>query len=167
MIVTMIAALGVCGEIGRNNDLMWKLKGDMRHFRSYTTGKVVIMGRKTFESIGSKPLPDRLNIVVSAQEDYYPDGVVTMRSPQKALEYAEQYGVEVVVIGGQKIYEAFMPLCNKLVLTHVCQEFHDADAFFPPLDGSSWNVVSESHTHISDADNQYPFYIETLERDNG
>lgn len=158
--VTMIAAIGMNNEIGYKNELLWRLKTDLKFFKSYTLGKTIIMGRKTFESIGSKPLPGRLNVVVTTDKNYQCDGVLIANSPLKALELASNYNVEICIIGGEKIYKSLIDQSDSLVITHVLASAKRADAFFP----DAWIVSSRSLTLIADSDNEQSFRTVYWER---
>lgn len=127
--ITLIAAIGANREIGKDNKLLWDIPEEMRVFIKHTKGKTVLMGRKTFESIGNRPLPNRVNIVISRTMPET-DGVHVYRSVQDAL--AEH--PDVVVMGGEQIYRECMPLADELILSHVNMSFPDADSFFPEDD---------------------------------
>jgi dihydrofolate reductase len=139
--ITMIAAVARNGVIGRDNRLLWRLKSDMKHFRALTMGKALIMGRKTFESIG-KPLPGRHVIVLTRDPAFAVEGVVRVASVDEAMRegrrIAAETGTEAIVIaGGGEIYTAFMPLANRLEITEVELE-PEGDAAFPAIDRSLW-----------------------------
>ncbi|KKW16678.1 MAG: Dihydrofolate reductase [Parcubacteria group bacterium GW2011_GWA1_50_14] len=130
MLISAIAAIGKNNVIGQNNDLVWKIPDDLARFREITKGHPVIMGRRTFESIG-RPLPDRTNIVISREKDYAPEGVSVVYSVDEAIEKAKSLGNdEIFVIGGGEIYRQFMPYTDKLYLTIIDAEA-DGDVFFP------------------------------------
>lgn len=144
--VAIIAAVGENGVIGAGNDLPWRLPSDFAFFKRTTMGKPLIMGRKTFESIG-KPLPGRTNIVVSRQKGYQPDGVIVIDSLAAALVHAQTIAAadgasEVVVGGGGDIYRAAMPLADRLYITHVAAS-PAGDTTFPPIDPAVWEVADE------------------------
>lgn len=132
MKISLIAAIGKNRELGKGNKLLFQIPEDMKFFREKTRGHAVIMGRKTYESIGH-PLPDRTNIVVTRSTDSsVPDGVVIKNSIEEALEYAKSIEKEeVFIIGGAQIYELSLPYANTLYLTLVEASVPDADAFFP------------------------------------
>lgn len=134
--ITLIAAIGRNNELGLKNQLLWKIPEDMKHFKTYTMGKVVIMGSNTFVSIG-RPLPGRKNVVVSSKEMM---GVVVAKDIKSALSIEHCYN-ELVVIGGASIYKQTIDLANKLVITHVDQDF-EADVFFPGIDLTKWKINS-------------------------
>jgi len=143
--IAMIAAMGENGVIGAAGEIPWRLPTDFAHFKRTTLGKPLIMGRKTFESIG-KPLPGRTNIVVTRQQDYQPDGVVVVDSLAAALEEAQAIAAadgagEVMIGGGGEIYREAMPLAERLYVTHVAAA-PTGDAYFPAIDPSIWEVES-------------------------
>ena len=138
--ISLIAALSSADRaIGKENKLLWKIPEDMRRFKSLTTGHVVIMGRKTFESIG-KPLPNRTNIVLTRSESFAPAGTIACRSLDEALTAARKIEQEeIFVIGGAEIYKEAMPIADKLYLT-IVQSSAPGDAFFP--DYSSFQSIT-------------------------
>ncbi len=143
--LAMIAAMSRNRVIGRDNALPWHISADLKHFKRTTLGKPVVMGRKTFESIG-RPLPGRTNIVVTRQKDYCPDGVRVATSTASALALADEVAAadgadEVMVIGGEQLYRSLLPHAERLYLTEVDAEV-EGDAFFPDLD-ARWEVASE------------------------
>lgn len=137
--ITLIAAIGRNNEIGYNNQLLWHIPEDMKHFKSYTMGKVVIMGSNTFASIGNKPLPGRKCVVISKQ-NLHGCAAIPAKSVEDALSIEHCYD-ELVVIGGASIYEQTINLAHKLVITHVDAEFK-ADTFFPEIDLTKWEINS-------------------------
>lgn len=149
--ITLIAAIGRNNEIGLNNTLLWNIPEDMKHFKAYTLGKVVIMGRKTFSSIGNKSLPGRKCIVISTQDLH--GLAIRAKSVQEALSIDRCYP-EIVVIGGASVYNQAIVLADKLVITHVDTDFK-ADVFFPKIDSAIWkiNTVRESKDDL----HQYSF----------
>ena len=134
--VVLVAAVADNGVIGVGGELPWHLPEDMAHFKQVTTGHVVIMGRKTFESIG-RPLPRRTNIVVSRQPGWSADGVLAAASLTEALELAEQHDGDAMVIGGAQIYALALPLADEQVLTEVHQE-PEGDVLYPAFDRAEW-----------------------------
>ncbi|VAW57218.1 Dihydrofolate reductase, partial [hydrothermal vent metagenome] len=129
------------------------------HFKEITMGKPIIMGRKTFESIG-KPLPGRQNIVVS-RKGFVAEGVITVSSIEEALQ-AVQNVPEVMVIGGENLYQQLIDKADQMILTHV-DATCEGDAWFPEIDFDSWNIVSEMH-YEADKKNNYNFNIVTYQR---
>lgn len=135
MSVSMIAAVGKNLELGKNNDLIWHFKEDMKFFKDTTMGHTVVMGRKTFESL-PKALPGRKNIVISSNAQYQAQGATVVTSVEEALQIADNE--EVFVIGGGKIYAEFLPYADKLYLTEIDAECADADTYFPQFNKSEY-----------------------------
>ncbi len=140
----IIAAIAENLAIGRNNSLLWHIPEDLRYFKRTTMGCPVIMGRKTYESIG-RPLPGRLNIVVSGHGAGY-EGVVTAASLEEAYAIAEKDGnaSRCFVIGGGQLYAEAMEFSEKLYVTAVHEVFEDADTFFPEIDSGKWRLTTSS-----------------------
>lgn len=163
MQIAMIAAMAENRVIGADNDMPWHLPADLKHFKQTTLGKPVIMGRKTYESIG-KALPGRLNIVISTRADYELDDAVVVSTPEAALQRAKQETVEeIMVIGGGTIYALFLPLATRLYLTEIdlCVE---GDTQFPDYQADAkWSVV-DSQQHEPDEKNRHAYRFITLER---
>ena len=148
--------------IGRNNAMPWHLKRDLIRFKELTTGSAVIMGRRCFESIG-KPLPNRLNVVVSSNESYNPEGVIVKPSLQFAVDYVNsKYIKEPFIIGGGSLYRQSVNIVNKIYLTRIHTEIPDGDTFFPELDMSKWDIV-HSEDFPADKDNDFPTTFMILE----
>ena len=146
--------------IGNNNQLPWYLPADFAHFKTVTMGKPVIMGRKTYESIG-KPLPGRTNIVLSRSSATRFEGVECVSSFEQALALVPD-AEEVMVIGGSTIYEMLLPRADRLYLTYVEAEF-DGDAWFPEIDNNQW-LELESVLRKADEKNRYDCRFVTLEK---
>ena len=142
MSVSMIAAVGKNNEIGRKNELVFRLRGDMKFFKETTMGRTVVMGRKTFESLPNA-LPGRRNVVITRNADYKVQGAEVCQSISEALKLCEND--DVFVIGGGAIYSEFLEYADRIYLTEINAECADADAFFPKFDKSLWNrrVLSE------------------------
>ena len=160
MSLTLIAAVADGGVIGRSNTLPWYLPADLRRFKRLTTGHTVIMGRKTYESVG-RPLPDRRNLVISSSKDFRPTGVTVVPSMEDALKQAKD-DADVFVIGGARVFEAALPMADRLELTRVHAAI-PGDVFFPPFNPAEWTLVSEEK-HPADDRNQYPYTFQTFER---
>ena len=163
MIISHLVALSNNFVIGVNNDLPWKLKKDLQHFSAYTQNKAIVMGRKTFESIG-RPLPNRKNIVISSTLNDQ-EGIEIVSSLDQGIKVADQWNKrnteseEVVLIGGGYVFEESKNMVNKLVLTRVNCEIN-GDVFYPEIDLSNWKKIStESFKH--DSENEYDFSVET------
>jgi dihydrofolate reductase len=144
-VISFVVAMARNRVIGRDNGLPWRLPADLRHFKTITLGKPVVMGRKTFEAIG-KPLAGRVNIVVSGQSGFAPQGVAVAPSLEAALVAAEAGArasgdEEIMVIGGGEIYRAAIGLADRLYITHV-EAAPEGDAHFPAIDPARWRAVS-------------------------
>lgn len=160
---TIVVAMGEKNEIGFENQLLWHLPKDLKHFKDITSGHPIIMGRKTYESIG-KPLPNRTNIVVSRKKDWFEEGILIVGSIKEALKFAKKIDEEVFIIGGGNIYEQTMDVVDKLEVTLVKADL-EADTYFPKIDAKVWKKVSEIY-HEKDEKNQYDFYFQTYEKVN-
>ncbi len=158
---TIVVAMGEKNEIGFENQLLWHLPKDLKHFKDITSGHPVIMGRKTYESIG-KPLPNRTNIVVSRQKDWFEEGILIVGSIKEAIKFAKKIDEDVFVIGGGNIYEQTMDVVDRLEVTLVKADL-EADTYFPRIDEKIWKKVNEI-CHEKDEKNQYDFCFQTYER---
>lgn len=139
MIISLIAAMARNRVIGKDNRLPWNLPADMKRFRELTLGKPVIMGRKTFESIG-RPLPKRKNIIITRDKNYRAEGCIVVHSAKDALKAAEESN-EVMIIGGEQIFSEFMPLADRMYLTFI-EEGFEGDAYFPQFSQDEWKETS-------------------------
>lgn len=157
--ISFILAMDRRRAIGANNKLPWRLPADLKYFKRVTMGHPVIMGRKTYESIG-KPLSGRENVVLTRDPDYRADGCVVLHSPEEA---AERYkDSEAFVIGGAEIFRLFLPLADKMYVTLIDQEFA-ADTFFAPIDEDEWRIVSRENG-VTDENNPYRYEFRVYER---
>ena len=163
MRISLIAAVAENGVIGRKGQLPWRLRSDLQRFKQLTMGHTVIVGRKTWESIG-RPLPGRRSVVISRQSGYQAEGVTVVGSVEDAIATARVAGDdEAFVIGGAEVYQQALPLVERLYLTYVSVEV-EGDAFFKPeLDMSEWVAIS-SEMHDADANNDHPFTFSVLQR---
>ncbi len=159
--ISLIAAMADDRAIGIENRLPWKLPADMKWFRRHTLGKLIVMGRKTFESFGARPLPERTNIVVTRDADYKAEGIVVVHSIEQAIAAARNVE-ELMIIGGESFYEQMLPRADRFYLTLVHGRF-EADAWFPEFDWNDWQeVVREEHP--VDEKNAYACSFLVLER---
>jgi dihydrofolate reductase len=152
MTVTLIAAAANNGVIGVNNSLPWRLPADMAFFKAQTLHKPVLMGRKTFESMG-KPLKDRTNVILSRSMKENPEGCFVVRSVKEALERFADH--ELMVIGGEEVFRQTLPFADRIILTEIEHEYK-GDTFFPPFDRSVWKLVSRT-PGVRDEKNTVPF----------
>lgn len=151
MIISFVVAIAENNAIGRNNQLLWHLPADLKFFKNTTSGHTIIMGRKTYESMG-RALPNRRNIVISSQPDLKIEGCEVVNSIEKAIEICKGEE-EVFIIGGGNIYKQSLPICNRIYLTIVHHSF-EADTFFPELNTQDWKEVSREDHH---ADEKHPY----------
>jgi dihydrofolate reductase len=156
MRISLIAAMGERGVIGAGGNIPWHLPADFKHFKEITMGHPIIMGRKTFESIG-RPLPGRTNIVITRDAGYRFGGVVVALSPDAALAAAAAAdgADEAFVIGGAEMYKLFLPQADRVYLTKVSGAF-EGDAFFPELDKKEWRLIN-AEPHARDAHNPFDY----------
>ncbi len=153
--ISIIAAVADNRAIGKNNDLLCHLPADLKRFKTLTSGHTVIMGRHTFESLPNGALPNRDNIVITSSAKEYPN-VKTCSSVQAALDAVKTDETEVFIIGGASVYQEFLPLANKLYLTHIHHSFTDADTFFPEIHAKEW-LSEKTENHLPDERHQYPY----------
>jgi dihydrofolate reductase len=162
MTISFIAAVSENNVIGKDNKLPWCLPTDMKYFKNITWGLPVIMGRKSFESLG-KPLKGRKNIVITRNKEWVADGVETARTIDQAITLASQSDVkELFIIGGAEIFHAAMPSADRIYITLVHGNF-EGDAFFPEFEKEDWNLISNRDCD-PDAMNSYPLSFQVWER---
>lgn len=157
---SIVVAIAENNAIGKDNGLLWHLPADLKHFKAITSGHPIVMGRKTYESIG-KPLPNRRNIVVTRQRDFAVEGVEIVHTVEAALALCKNEG-EAFIIGGAEIYKSTLDLVDKIHLTTVHASF-EADAFFPVLDLDKWQEISREY-HAGDEKNAIAYTFSTLIR---
>lgn len=150
--LTIIAAVAINNALGKNNDLIWSLPADLKRFKKVTLGHHVIMGRKTFESLG-KPLPNRTTIIISRNEDYHAEGCIIVNSLEKAI-HAAKNDDNPFILGGGEIYRQALKHADILDLTLVHHSFEDADTFFPQIDATKW---TETNRQDFKADEKHNF----------
>jgi len=159
MIVSIVVAIAENYAIGKNNQLLWHMPADLKHFKNITTGHTVIMGRKTYDSVG-KPLPNRRNIIVTRQ-DIKIEGCEVVKSIEDALALCANED-EVFIVGGAEIYKLAMSKTDRIYLTIIHHSF-DADTLFPEIDYMEWKET-EREDHQPDERNKFPYSFITLER---
>lgn len=161
MMIHIIVAVGNQGEIGYQNQLLCHLPADLKHFKELTTGHTILMGRKTWDSLPKKPLPNRRNIVISRNKYLRLDGAEVFTSPEEAIQNVG-VGEEVFIIGGEQIYQLFINKAYKIHLTHILANFK-ADAFFPKINPEEWELCEEI-SFQKDEINPYNFIFQTFTR---
>ena len=159
-VITLIVAVADNGVIGRDNTLPWHLPEDLKRFKRLTLGKPIVMGRKTFESIG-KPLPGRHNIVVTRDANYRREGATVVHDADAALQAAGP-APEIMVIGGAELFRALLPRARRLHLTRVHGNI-EGDVKWPALDDREWTVV-ERESHSADERHAWPMTFEVWEK---
>lgn len=138
MSITLIAAMDRNRTIGKGNAMPWRLPAEMAFFKSNTLGKTVLMGRKTFDSLGGKPLPNRRNVVLTRQQGLKLEGCEIVHSVEEAIRLYAQEDEQLMIIGGTEIYAQFLPYADTILLTEVETEIQDGDAKFPIFDSKEW-----------------------------
>lgn len=162
MSVNIIVAIAENNVIGKDNTLIWHLPADLKYFKQLTTGNTVIMGRKTYDSIG-KPLPNRRNVVITRNKDLKIDGCDLVNSLEEALDLTKTEE-NVFIIGGAQIYKEAMSVADKLYITEVKQQF-DGDAFFPEIKKDQWEEILRDE-HKADEKNKIDYSFVTYKRRN-
>ena len=154
MNISIIVAITENNIIGRDNGMPWHLPADLKYFRERTTGHHIVMGRKTFESIGGgRPLPNRVSIIITKQKDYKAEGCLIAHSLEEAIEIAKDEN-ELFIIGGKQIYEQSLALANKMYITRIHTSI-DGDTSFPQYDENQWEMTSYTERE-ADEKNVYP-----------
>ena len=141
MKITIVAAIASNNVIGQKNSLPWDIPEDLKRFKQLTSGHTILMGRKTFDSIG-RPLPNRTNIVMTKDINYQKKGIEIVFDEREALNLIKDLNQEVFIIGGSKIYELFEPWATSLMITRVLKDF-EGDAFFPEINWNNWQIESK------------------------
>lgn len=159
--ITIIAAIGKNNELGKDNQLLWHLPNDLKRFKNLTSGHPIIMGRKTYESLG-KPLPNRTNIVVSRRNDWFEEGILIVPTIKEAIKHAKKINEDIFIIGGGNIYEQTIDLADQLEITQVEAEIN-ADTFFPKIDEKKWQKIDEI-LHQKDEKHNYNYSYQTWKK---
>lgn len=164
----MIKILVACDEnrvIGKDNQLIWHLPADLKRFKSLTTGHVILMGRKTYESIG-KPLPNRTTIVITRQADFQAEGTITAHSVEEAILKAKSLSREdIFIVGGAEIYTVSMALADQILLTQL-HDIFEGDAFFPEISTETWEIVYRERG-LTDEKNPFQYSFITYQKKDG
>lgn len=160
MIISLIAAMGRNHVIGNKNTLPWRLPADLKHFRATTLRKPLIMGRRTMESIGT-PLSERINIVLTRDENFFHPGYIVVHSIEDAISVAGHHK-EVMVIGGASVFQQFLPYATRMYLTHIDEDF-EGDTKFPEFDMQEWKEL-ERGAYGPDEQNPHRYVFITLQK---
>lgn len=162
MTVSAIVAIAKNRVIGHQNQIPWYLPADLKYFKKVTTGHHVIMGRKSYESIG-RPLPNRTNVVITRDPYFIATGCMVVHSLLEALEFAQSNGeTEAFVIGGGEIYQQSWPYLDRIYLTEV-ETAPEGSVFFPAMDENEWIAVS-AEAHLADEKNEFPYVFKVFNR---
>ena len=163
--LSIIVAISENNAIGKAGDLLCYLPDDLKHFKALTMGATVVMGKKTFFSLPRRPLPNRRNIVLTRDESFQYENTEVAHSIEE-LQKMLTADEKVFIIGGGEVYRQFMPLATELHITHIHHTWEDADTFFPEIDPTLWQCVSEER-HEADEKHDYAFTFATYKRVNG
>ena len=161
MIISLIAAMGKNSVIGINNSLPWKLPADMKWFREQTMGKPIVMGRKTFESFGAKPLPGRTNIIITRDTNYATNECIVVHSIEDAIKVSNNAD-EIMIIGGASFYSQMLPRADCIYMTYIHHEF-EGDSWFPEYNEKDWHEIKRIDC-AADEKNRYDYSFVVLER---
>ncbi len=159
--IVLIAAMARNRIIGRNNQLIWHIPSDLKHFKKLTTGQIVVMGRKTFQSIG-RPLPNRINVVITRSPHFRPDGIHVFHSLTEALESFRDRHL-IYIAGGAEVYRQALPLAHQMELTLIDHDY-EGDATFPEWDENQWEIVQSTTSIDKDGEIEVPLTFMTLLR---
>lgn len=164
MNITMIVAAAENNEIGKHNQMLWKMPNDFRYFKNKTWGLPVLMGRRTYQALGNEALAGRLNIILTRNKKFEAKDATIVHKIDDALFFAKEHDYkELMVIGGAEIYNIMLPKAHNILLTCIAATFEDADAFFPELNAKEWNMVSEEPFQ-QDEKNPYNYNFQVWER---
>ncbi|WP_410511023.1 dihydrofolate reductase [Paenibacillus sp. BR2-3] len=161
MSISMIWAMGNNGVIGKDNDMPWHLPRDFAFFKAETLGKRMLMGRKTWDSLGGKPLKGRTSLIMTRDTSFSPEGAEVVHTLEEALAEGKKSD-ELMVIGGAEIYRMLLPYADKLIVTRIQEDF-EGDTFFPEVDWSHWKEIS-STKGIRDEKNPYDYHFVVYKR---
>ncbi len=162
--ISILVAMDKDGLIGKDNDLPWRLPNDLKYFKQLTTNHTILMGRKTYESIG-RPLPNRINVVLTRNKDFQPEGCQVVHSIEEVQKlFKEESNDELFVIGGSDIFKLLLPYTDRLYITKIDERF-EGDTFFPEIDFDSWNLVSKEQGE-KDENNPYDYYFCIYDKKN-
>jgi dihydrofolate reductase len=161
MIKSLVVAASTNNAIGKNNQLLWHLPNDLKFFKNVTWGMPVLMGRKTFEALGNKPLNGRINIVLTSDRKYKQEGIIMVNKIKDAEFFAKENDYkELMILGGANVYAQIIDDADKIYITRVHHVFEDADAFFPEINEKNWKLVSnEDHSKNDKHAYDYSFQL--------
>ena len=158
----LIAAIGKNNELGKDNKLIWYLPNDLKFFKQMTINNAVVMGRKTFEGMNKRPLPNRINIILTSDPNYQAEGIKVMHSREEVLDFAKEYSGDTLITGGANVFSFFMDDVDVLHRTMIEGEFK-GDTFMPEIDWAQWKL-DKIEAGVLDELNKYPHVFETYVR---
>ncbi|WP_374193947.1 dihydrofolate reductase [Alkalihalobacillus sp. BA299] len=161
MLISFLVAMDKNRVIGKDNDLPWRLPADLAYFKKVTMGHPIVMGRKTYESIG-RPLPGRENIIITRNQNYSAEGCTVLHSLDDVKKVIDDSTKEVFIIGGAEIFKEAFPIADKLYITHIDEAF-EGDTYFPAFSDQEWKEVSREKG-VKDEKNPYDYYFSVYER---
>lgn len=159
--ISLLVAMDNTRLIGKNNDLPWHLPADLAYFKRVTMGNKIVMGRKTYESIGH-PLPGRENIIITRNTELQVDGCKVIHTPMEILELNSSQEDEIFVIGGAEIFKEILPFADRLYITAIDETF-EGDTYFPEVNSKDWSLISKEKG-VRDEKNPFDYYYEVYER---
>lgn len=163
MLISLVVAATENNAIGKNNQLLWHLPNDMKFFKNITWGLPILMGRKTFESMGNKPLNGRINIILTRQKNWKSIGAVTVNSFTDAVFFAQENDYkQLMIIGGAEIYKEFIDKADRIYLTRVHATL-EADAYFPEIDERKWQIAS-NESFVANEKHAYGYSFQVWEK---
>jgi len=164
MVLTLVVAASTNNAIGKDNQLLWHLPNDLKFFKNVTWAMPVVMGRKSFDSLGGKPLNGRLNIIITRQKDFAANGVAAVNNLNDAIFLAQQHDYkELMILGGGEIYKQSMDKADKIYITRVHAIFEDADTFFPEIDTNKFQLTS-NQDFFTNEKHAYDYSFQLWER---
>lgn len=164
MILSLVVAASTNNAIGKDNQLLWHLPNDLKFFKNVTWAMPVAMGRKSFDSLGGKPLNGRLNIVITRQKDFTVAGIAVVNNLDDAIFLAQQHDYkELMILGGGEIYKQSIDKADKIYITRVHAIFEDADTFFPEIDENKWQLIS-NQDFFADEKHAYDYSFQLWEK---
>lgn len=166
--ISILVAMASNRVIGQKNTLPWHLPEDLKHFKALTMGHGIIMGRKTYESIG-RPLPGRLNVIITHQKNFHVNGAIVVHSVEAAVQVCrneKNIGGESFIIGGAEIYQQALPLCHRMYITEIQRRF-DGDTYFPEFNSAEWVETACEKHYSNHNDNELVYHFVVLDRQTG
>ena len=163
--ISYIVAMDLKGTIGKDNELPWHISADLKRFKKLTTGKTIVMGRKTFESI-KRPLPERENVILTSDVHFQPTGCKVFHDFQRLLDYCLNQEEEIFIIGGSSLFELFFPYVEQMYVTKIYKCF-EGDVFFPEIPWDDFDIIEREEGHDPKVDFQFEYLLYKKRRTRG